>query len=91
MRLSIGKDIADTLNFKKGQRINFSVDEDNTRVWLLKKSIDDYGFKISQAKSSNNIMIQISIWKEYIPNQEEMKLRKVDYEFFDGGLMVFTM
>lgn len=92
MNMYIGMNIAKQLDFKDGDKISFSVDEDNHRIWLLKKSTDGVGYKLidsTKNKEATNLRMQMT-WNEYMPTPKEIPVREVKHDMHAGGLRVFA-
>lgn len=92
MNMYIGINIAKQLDFKDGDKISVSVDEDNPKIWLLKKSTDGVGYKLidsTKNKESTNLRMQMT-WNEYVPTSQEIPVREVKYDMHAGGLRVFA-
>lgn len=92
MNMYIGINIANKFDFKDGDKISFNVDEDNPRIWLLKKAPDDVGFKlIDSTKGKNCMTLRLQMtWNEYIPESHEISVREVKYDMHLGGLRIFA-
>lgn len=92
MNIYIGINIANKFDFKEGDKISFSVEEDNPRIWLLKKATNNVGYKLIGSKTSKNLTslrLQMT-WKEYIPDAQEIPARKVRYDSYSDALIIFS-
>lgn len=92
MSMYIGINIAKKLDFKDGDKISFSVDEDDPKIWLLKKALNNVGYKLrgsKQNKTLTNLRLQM-IWRQYVPEAQETPVRDVKYDMYAGGLRVFA-
>jgi bifunctional DNA-binding transcriptional regulator/antitoxin component of YhaV-PrlF toxin-antitoxin module len=92
MILYIGKKIAELLGIQGSDKIRFYVDSENPRVWLVKKSDNQTGYKTldlkrKSGKTSDALRVQLS-WKEFIPTEEEMSLRTLKYETAENGITI---
>lgn len=92
MNMYIGINVAHKLDFRDGDKISFNVDEDNPRIWLLKKAQDDVGFKlIDSTKNKDGATLRLQMtWNEYTPDPHETSVREVKHDMHLGGLRVFA-
>lgn len=93
LNIYIGKTVAQEYGFKSGDKIKFYVDEDNPRIWLLKKSTDGIGYSLIDAtkdKEGSVLRLQMG-WrdKQFVPKDAERALREVEYGVYEGGLRIF--
>lgn len=89
----IGKEILDQMSCNIDDRTKFFIDESNPRLWLIKKSNNEEGFKIGKAnsKSTNGRgFICITGLDPYIhlPSEQEMIIQSANYEISKDGLII---
>lgn len=92
MILYLGKKIAEKVGINGSDKIKFFVDSENPRVWLIKKSDTDVGYKVldlkrPSGKESDVYRIQMT-WKEFQPSDAEIPLHEVEYKIYQGGIKV---
>jgi ABC-type lipoprotein release transport system permease subunit len=90
LAIRIGKEVAESLDIKLGDKVSFAYNKDNKRVWLLKKS--DKGFKVGGRFNVSCFIIQIT-WnpiKLYKPEEFELNTHSVHNEIYEGGLKIDT-
>jgi hypothetical protein len=85
----LGKNKAEEVGIKAGDKVGFFYEEENPRVWLLKKSTDDSGHKVGKKSNQNSpyFIIQI-VWNLSIPNKEELLIREVKTKPYQGGILM---
>lgn len=92
INIYIGVNVAKKIGLKDSDKIKFYIDEDNPRLWLIKKADDGGGYKVidpKKSKDSVNLRLQMT-WKKYIPEEKELSVREVTYDIYDGGIRVFA-
>ena len=91
LTMYIGKDIADKLNLKAGDKVAVSYDEDNNRKLLIEQDHVGYTLANISGKTSPSYRILLQ-WQLFAPNQEDTKLREVEYEYFnDNKAIIVTL
>ena len=83
--ISIGGHLANRASIKEGDRLSFSYDENNNRIWFLKKTNNLKGYKVR--RSWNFLMIQFE-WKLFEPDQREWDTHYVEAEIYEGGIKI---
>jgi hypothetical protein len=92
MILYLGKKVAEKVGIIASDKIKFYVDLDNPRIWLIKKSQNDVGYKLLDlkrlsGKAADAFRFQMT-WKEFQPSEADISLHKVDYEIYQDGIKV---
>ncbi|HAU3911421.1 TPA: hypothetical protein F7082_14930 [Legionella pneumophila] len=93
LNLYIGKNVAQSFGFKDGDKISFNIDEDNPRIWVLKKSVDGVGYTLvdgSKNKTGEVLRLQLG-WDEYEPDEKERPVREVKHGAGEGGLRIISI
>jgi len=89
--IRIGRDLADKLDIKSGDKVSFSYDDENKRIWLIKKIDTDNGYKIGSRPNALSFMLQIT-WdttKLFKPDENEInKARYVSIDFYQDSLKI---
>jgi len=86
--VSIGKNVANEIGAKQGDKVKFFYEEDNLNIWVIKKSLDQYGFKLTGNPKSNAYKIQLTA-KLFIPNNDEILTHDVKHDLHQGGIRIF--
>lgn len=81
LRLRIGKNIVDKLNWKYGDKINAMLDPDDLLSMILVRSTNEGRLLTKESKSSIHA-IQF-LWKEKIPLPDLKGARTLQYEIYD--------
>jgi hypothetical protein len=86
--LYIGKEIAEKLNAKAGDKIAVSYDQENNRRLLIEKA--DEGYTLTKVSNKDNapafrIMLQ---WQIFTPEEKDFQLREVLLEKHDNGYII---
>lgn len=92
MILYLGKKIAEKVGIAANNKIKFFVDSTNPRVWLIKKSENDVGYKLldlkrPSGKAADAFRFQMT-WKEFRPTEMDISLHEVHSEIYQGGIKV---
>ncbi len=92
MILYLGKKVAEKIGIHSNDKIKFYIALGEPRIWLLKKSNDDVGYKVldlkrPSGKASDAYRIQMT-WKDFTPDESEIPLRTVPHEIYEGGIKV---
>ncbi len=87
LTLYIGKEIADQIGIKPGDKITFSYNPENNKIWLLKKSIDGSGFTLG--KQHECIFILQLTWDLFEPEDENLLIREVKHDIYENGIRIF--
>jgi hypothetical protein len=81
MLMYLGKDVAGQIGIHGGDKIKFYVDQTNPRIWFIKKSNDDSGYKVLDIKSkkgkgSSTLRIQMT-WQLQLfkPSADEVPVQ----------------
>lgn len=92
INIYIGINAAKKIGLKDSDKIKFYIDEDNPRLWLIKKADDEGGYKvIDPKKSKDSVSLRLQMtWKKYIPDEKELSVREVTYDIYDGGIRIFA-
>ncbi|HAT2123407.1 TPA: hypothetical protein JBB10_01485 [Legionella pneumophila subsp. pneumophila] len=92
INIYIGIHIAEKIGLKADEKIKFYIDEDNPRLWLIKKANDGVGYKVidpKKTKDSSSLRLQMG-WDKYTPNEDEISVREVENDIYDGGIRIFA-
>ena len=93
LRIYIGINIATTLYLTTQDSLDFFVDEENPKRWLLKKAKSGCGscFRIKEPtdKYHSSLSIQLTWFnKKWIPTSEDYGVRNISHKFEEGGIIV---
>jgi len=87
LTLYLGKDIAEELKLRSGDKVSIAYAETDKRKWLMKKS--SVGYTLSEVVGPTSPAYRILLpWQVFQPNEKEMKLRELKYIKHDGGILV---
>lgn len=93
--INMGKDICEKIGLKGGDRLSFFYGTDNPRIWLIKKAIetDKKSYKTHIQKwgektTGRSLRFWISL--PYEPQEFEKEIHHVRYDFYEGGLRIFS-
>lgn len=87
--IRIGSEVANKIGIKAGDRVSFSYDDENNRIWLIKKSEADKGYLLGGKPNANSFTIQVT-WDFFIPNEVECNTRCVHNDIWGGGIRIFA-
>ena len=91
MVMYIGIDLCQPLNLQAGDKIKFFIEENNPRIWQIKRAWNDQGYTLCNPKGinqpSHNVKFQM-LWKFFKPPLSEMPTQVVFHEFYDGGICI---
>jgi hypothetical protein len=89
--LKIGKNIAAKVGITHKDKISFSYQEDNHKIWLIKKSPLNSGFKpfVGNPEKCSFYTFQIA-WHLFIPNEKEIKTKEVEYKIVGNEIYIFA-
>ena len=84
LTIYIGKNIANALNIKDGERVSIFHAKENPRIWLIKKAVSKKGYKLIGIKDKESgefsaFKFQLT-WKIFTPQENEMGMREVEFE-----------
>lgn len=94
LRLYIGKEIATTLLLQRGtSKIDFFVDRDNPKKWLIKKTPLNSKTGYPQLKSTNTSDTTLCFmirWKSdvWTPSAEDYGIKRISHTFEHEGVIV---
>ena len=96
--ISIGKSIYEKIGLNTGDRVSFFYGTDNPRIWLIKKTIetDNESYKTSSQKRVSRLgerfarALKICLSLPYAPQEFEKEIHYVRYDFYEGGLRIFS-
>lgn len=94
LTIYIGKTIADRLGMKVGEKVSFSHEDTNRRIWLITKSNTDSGFTLCKQSEKNNDSFKIQLtWPNgiFLPTEEDLCIRSVEHDFFNGGVRIYAL
>jgi hypothetical protein len=89
--IRIPKDLCDKVGMLNGDRVHFSYDEDDKRIWLIKKTKELMSYKISVNKSSGKRFLGIQLtWDNTLfePDESEYKIHYVNANIEQGGIRI---
>jgi hypothetical protein len=86
MIMYIGTELCQPLQLQAGDKIKFFIEENDSRIWQIKKAGDDVGYTLFKA-NSRYLKCQIT-WQFFDPTPSEIPLHRVPHEFFEEGLLV---
>ncbi len=87
INIDIGLEVAKQIGLLAGKKIDFYVDQDNSRLWLIKKSENPmYGYTLSKSLYSLKLAFT---WDKFSPNENDYKFREVKHDLHDGGLRIY--
>lgn len=86
--IRIGKKIADQVGIKPGDKISFSYNPQNNKIWLLKKSTDNVGFTLGKQNESS-FTLQLT-WNIFKPEDKDLSsIRDVKHDIYDEGIRIY--
>lgn len=90
LTIYIGKTIADSLGINNGEKVSFSYEDTNKRIWLITKSSTDSGFTLGK-QSDACLKIQLT-WQNdiFLPKEDDLYIRHVKHDFFKGGIRIYA-
>jgi hypothetical protein len=86
IRISVGGKIFDKLSIKDGDKICFFFEEENKNIFLLKKSLDNIGYKV---RSHGHCFTILMTWDLFPIPEECYSSREFDYDFYEGGVRIY--
>jgi hypothetical protein len=95
LSIYIGINVASKMGIQDGDKINFYIDDENPRKWLIKKSISkDTGYKISSFKKDESKAAYLKLqmtWRinEIVFNEDDYRIRTTRHDFQDGGILIY--
>lgn len=98
-RLQIGMNVARTVGLNAGDKVNFYVDDEEPRIWFIRKSDTDTGYTLfsnkqkiteNQIKKEPRMLVLAITWKEYTPESYQRSIYECDFEHHQGGLLIKT-
>lgn len=82
----IGSELCDKVGFKVGQKMLLLVNSIDSEDWLIKMSDNPKeGHTLQTEPNSCKLVIA---WSKFTPSLEEMHLRIVKHEFYEGGIKI---
>lgn len=87
MCLKISTDLLEKLGFDLNKKVDFYLNEDNKKIWLIKQDETSKGYKLSRI-SNSTYAVNISVDYFYISNVAS-KTKELKYDFYDGGLRIY--
>lgn len=85
LNFSIGEEVYKKANLTAGDKIRMFVDDENPRLWCLKKSDLNFGYTLGHRKGSRGLSFTIG-WPYYVPEETERNVRNIPYTITDHGL-----
>lgn len=83
----IGKQILKNMAIEENSRIQFFVDDDNPRKWVIKPASGIHqGYQLGRA-SGGCVKCQM-MWRVDIPHEWERKTRRVDFQLTAEGIQI---
>jgi hypothetical protein len=87
LTLYLGKDIANELKLRAGDKISIAYGETDKRKWLIKKA--NVGYTLSEVVGETSPAYRILLpWQVYQADEKEMTLRELKHIKHDGGILV---
>jgi hypothetical protein len=93
LTIYIGKTIADSLGINVGEKVVFSYEDTNKRIWLITKSNTDSGFTLCKQSEKNDVSFKIQLtWPNgiFTPKDDDLYIRNVKHDFFKGGVRIYA-
>lgn len=90
LNVYIGGNVAKDYGLKDRDKISFNVDEDNPRIWLLKKATNGVGYTLMDSENKSGTVLRLQMgWNEYKPEDREKSVREVKHGMYEGSLRIF--
>jgi hypothetical protein len=89
LMIRIGRELANKIDIKPGDKISFSYDDENKRSWLIKKT-NNPGYKVSGRPAAPTFTVQLT-WNPLIlfePEGNELRMRYVASDIYQGGIKI---
>jgi hypothetical protein len=88
LSIRIGKDIANKIGIKPGDKVSFSYESENNRIWLIEKASDRNGYTLGGKPDAASFILNIT-WYLFAPTKDKQKLRHVKSDIYEGGIRIF--
>lgn len=89
--IRIGIDLANKIDIKPGDKVSFSYDDENKRIWLIKKINTINGYKVGGKLNALRVILQIAYDENILFKPEEKEIshtRHVKSEIYEGGIKI---
>jgi hypothetical protein len=85
----IGKTISENLRLSGGDRVIFLFDDQDNRKWMIKKSLENIGYKLVKTANSAYLRLQITLKiPDFSVLEKDLRTRSVPCELIEGGLLI---
>lgn len=87
LRVYISNDLIEKLGINTKKKVNFYLNEDNNKIWLLKQIENDGMYTLTKV---NNTCHQISmVWNYFEFDKKYISIKELKHDFYDGGLRIY--
>lgn len=88
LHLQIGKEIAHKIGINENDfRIEFYIDSDNPRLWMIKPANDASLFTYKPSLFFSNYHLKL-VWHRFVPSKRDMQKHIVDFKIQEDNSLI---